>query len=170
MWLVFPSISEDLLSYMFHFNHFIMSCLPLYSGTFTVSLLLLVSSFLMICDEKFRELYYSLISLFQDPRQSFSWCSKYWAPTKLGCWCCTVTQSCLTLWPHGLLHTRLPCPSPSPEVCSNSWPLSLWSHPTISSSVVSFSCSQCFPALRSFLVSQLFTSSGQILELQHQSF
>ena len=28
-----------------------------------------------------------------------------------------------SLWPHGLWHTRLPCPSPS---CSNSYPLSLW--------------------------------------------
>ena len=38
------------------------------------------------------------------------------------------------LWPHGLQHARLPCPSPSPGVCSNSCPLSQWWHPTISSS------------------------------------
>ena len=31
---------------------------------------------------------------------------------------CSVTQSCSTLRPHGLKHARLPCPSPSPEVCS----------------------------------------------------
>ena len=58
-------------------------------------------------------------------------------------------------------HTRLPCPL-SPRVCSNSCPLSQWYHPTISSSVVPFSsCLQSFPASRSFLMSQLFTSGGQ---------
>ena len=41
-----------------------------------------------------------------------------------------------SLRPRGLHHTRLPCPSPSPRVCSNSWPLSWWCHPTISFSVV----------------------------------
>ena len=50
-----------------------------------------------------------------------------------------------TLWPHGLQHTRLLCPSPSPQACSNSCSLSQWCHPTISSSVIPF-CSnwQCF--------------------------
>ena len=38
-----------------------------------------------------------------------------------------------SLRPHGLQHARLPCPSPSPGVCSNSRPLSRWCHPTISS-------------------------------------
>ena len=38
------------------------------------------------------------------------------------------------LQPHELRHARLPCPSPSPRVCSNSCPLSWWCHPTISSS------------------------------------
>ena len=32
---------------------------------------------------------------------------------------------------HGLQHARLPCPSPSSRVCSNSCPLSRWCHPTI---------------------------------------
>ena len=50
------------------------------------------------------------------------------------------------LQPHGLQHTRLPCPSPTPGACSNSYPSSQWCHPTISSSVNSFSCFQCFPA------------------------
>ena len=49
---------------------------------------------------------------------------------------CSVTQSCPTLWPHGLQHAKLPCPSLSPGVCSNSCPLSRWCHPAISSSVV----------------------------------
>ena len=63
---------------------------------------------------------------------------------------------------HGLQHTRLPCPSPSPRVCSNSWPLNQWCHPTISSSVIPFSSHlQSFPASGSFPMSQFFTSGGQ---------
>ena len=65
------------------------------------------------------------------------------------------------LWPHGLQPTRLPCPSPSPRVCSNSCPLSQWCHPTISSFVTPFSRHQSFPASGSFPVSQLFASGGQ---------
>ena len=66
------------------------------------------------------------------------------------------------LWPHGLQHARLPCPLPSPGACSNSCPLSLWCHPTISSSVIPFSsCPQSFPASGSFLMSWLFVSGGQ---------
>ena len=64
--------------------------------------------------------------------------------------------------PHGLKHSRLPCPSQSPGACSNSCPLSWWCHPTISSSVTPFSsCFQSFPASGSFPMSQLFTSGGQ---------
>ena len=63
---------------------------------------------------------------------------------------------------HGLQHARLPCPSPSPGVCSNSCPLSQWCHPTISSSVIPFSsCLQSFPASGSFLMGQVFASGGQ---------
>ena len=66
------------------------------------------------------------------------------------------------LWPHGLQHARLPCPSPTPRACSNSCPLSKWCHPTISSSVVPFSSHlQFFPASGSFPMSQFFTSDGQ---------
>ena len=66
------------------------------------------------------------------------------------------------LWPHGLQHARLSCPSLSPRVCSNSCPLSQWCHPTISSSVIPFSsCLHCFPASGSFPMSQLFTSGGR---------
>ena len=67
-----------------------------------------------------------------------------------------------SLWPHGLQHTRIPCPSLFPWVCSNSCPLSQWCHPAISSSVIPFSsCPQSFPALGSFLMSQFFASGGQ---------
>ena len=64
--------------------------------------------------------------------------------------------------PHGLQHTRLPCPSLSPGACSNSCPLSLWCHPTISSSVAPFSsCPQSFWASRSFPMSWFILSGGQ---------
>ena len=67
-----------------------------------------------------------------------------------------------SLWPHGLQHTRPPCPSLSPGVCSNLCPLSQWYHPTISTSVIPFSSHlQSFPASGSFSVSWLFTSGGQ---------
>ena len=66
-----------------------------------------------------------------------------------------------SLWPHGLYHTRIPCPSPSPGVCSNSCPLSQQCHPTVSFSVTHlFSCPQSFPKSGSFPMSWLFTSGG----------
>ena len=66
------------------------------------------------------------------------------------------------LWPHGLQHSRLPCPSPTPGVYVNSFPLSRWCHPTISSSVVPFfSLLQSSPASGSFPMSQFFASGGQ---------
>ena len=82
----------------------------------------------------------------------------------LCCWLshfsCSVMSN--SLWPHGLQHTKLPCPSPYPRVCANSCPLSQWCHPTISSSIVFFSsCLQSFPASESFPMSWLFTSGGQ---------
>jgi len=68
-----------------------------------------------------------------------------------------------SLQPRGLQHTRLPYTSLSPRVCPNSCPLSWWCHPTISSSVTCFSSRpQSFPESGSFLMSQLFSSSGQI--------
>ena len=67
-----------------------------------------------------------------------------------------------SLRPHGVQHTMLPCPSPTPGVCSNSCPSSRWCHPTISFSVVPFSsCLQSLPASGSFPMSQLFTWGGQ---------
>ena len=67
-----------------------------------------------------------------------------------------------SLWPHGLQHARLPCPSPTPGAYSNSCPLSRWCHPTISSSVVPFSSHlQSFLASGSFQMSWFFASGGQ---------
>ena len=66
-----------------------------------------------------------------------------------------------SLWPHGLQHARLPCPSPNPRAHSNSCPSSRWCHPNISSSVTSFSsCPQSFPPWGFFPLSQLLTSGG----------
>ena len=75
----------------------------------------------------------------------------------------SVARSCPTLCnPHGLQHTRPPCPSPTPGVHSNSCPLSWQYYSAISSSVLPFSsCSQSLPASESFPMSQLFTSGGQ---------
>ena len=71
--------------------------------------------------------------------------------------------SCVQLFvTHGLQHSRLPCPSPTPGACSNLCPLCQWCHPTISSSVTLFSsCLQSFPASGAFLMSWLFSSGGE---------
>ena len=77
---------------------------------------------------------------------------------------CSVVSD--TLRPHGLQHTRPPCPSPTHRVYSNSCPLSRWCHPTISSSVVPFSFHlQSFPASRSFQKSHFFSSGGQSIHV-----
>ena len=55
-----------------------------------------------------------------------------------------------SLWPHGLQHTRLPCPSPISRACSNSCPLNQWCHPTISSFVNPFSPFPVFPSIKVF--------------------
>ena len=67
-----------------------------------------------------------------------------------------------SLWPHGLEHTRLPCPSSTPRVYSNLCPLGWWWHPIILSSVIPFSsCRQSFPVSGSFKMSQFLVSGGQ---------
>ena len=76
-----------------------------------------------------------------------------------------------SLWPHGSQHTRFPCASLSPGVCSNSCPLSQWCylnhlilcHPLLLLPSI-------FPSITLFSLSQLFTSSGQSIGAQHQSF
>ena len=83
-----------------------------------------------------------------------------WYTCKL-LFCRLAPKSCWTLLqPHGLQHTRLPCPSPSPRAYSNSCPSSdaiQPSHPVFPFS----SCLQSFPASRSFPISQFFASGGQ---------
>ena len=74
-----------------------------------------------------------------------------------------------SLWPHELQHIKLPCPSTTPRACSNSHSLSQWCHPTISSSVVPFSCFQSFPASGSFQWISSLHQVAKVLEfhLQH---
>ena len=90
---------------------------------------------------------------------------------------CWISQfSCSVVsdasWPHGLQQARLPCPSPTPGVHSDSHPSSQWCHQTISSSVT--------PSPTAFNLSQYHghfhwvSSSHQVpkvfeLQLQHQS-
>ena len=85
---------------------------------------------------------------------------------------CSIVSN--SLWPHGLQHTRPPCPLPTPRAYSNSRPSSWWRHPTISSSVIPFSpCLQSFPQHQNLF--QWVSSSRQVakvleFQLQHQSF
>ena len=80
------------------------------------------------------------------------------------CFSCSFASD--SLWPPGLQHTMLPCPSPTPGACSNSCTLRWWCHPTISSSVVLISsCLQSFPASESFPMSQLLASGDQSIEI-----
>ena len=78
---------------------------------------------------------------------------------RYGCSCCSIAKLCLTLRLHGLQQARFLCPQ---GVCANSSPLIQWCYLCISSSTAPFSfCLQLFPATRSFLMSQLFTSDSQ---------
>ena len=78
-----------------------------------------------------------------------------------------------SLWPYGLLHTRPPCPSPTPGVHSDSCPSSQWCHPAISSSVIpSFSCPQSSTAADSFQWVNSLHEAVKVLkfQLKHHSF
>ena len=67
----------------------------------------------------------------------------------------------VSLWTHGLHHTSLPHPTPTPRGCSNSCQLSRWCLPTISFSIILFSCLQSLLASGSFPMSHFFESSNQ---------
>ena len=78
-------------------------------------------------------------------------------------WLFFTSQLFATPWS---THTRPPCLSSTPEAYSNSYPLSWWCHPTISSSVIPFSsCPQSLPASGPIPVSQFFISGGQSIEV-----
>ena len=61
--------------------------------------------------------------------------------------CSVVSDS---VWPHGLQHTRPPCPSPTARVYSNSRPLSQWCYPTILSCCPLLLPPSIFPSIRVF--------------------
>ena len=87
--------------------------------------------------------------------------------------CFSVSTLCPTLWPHGLQHTRLPCPSLSPRVCSNKRLLSQWCHQTISSTNTPFSsCPQSFQHQGLFQMVHPLHQVAKVseLQLQHQYF
>ena len=87
-------------------------------------------------------------------------CSDFLAVRHVGSWPPIAVQS-LSDVPR-FVHTKLPCPSLSPGVCSHSHPSSRWCHPPISSSVIPFSsCPQSFPASGSFQTRQFFASGDQ---------
>jgi len=86
----------------------------------------------------------------------------------------SVTQSCPTLWTHGLKPIRPPCPSLTPGVYSNSCPLSRWCHPSTSSSIIPFSSLPQYLSHHQGLFKWVSSSQqvAKVLEfqLQHQSF
>ena len=101
----------------------------------------------------FKWRHFHIRSILSKPKKETEYLAKYI--------CFSVAKSCPTLC------DPMDCSKPSfpvlhyLPVCSNSCPLSQWSHPTISSSVIPFSCLQSFLASGSFLMSQLFTLGGQ---------
>ena len=104
---------------------------------------------------------------------SFFWYWLLWVHSVF--WiCCPIAKSCLTfLWSHELQHVRLPCPSLSPRICSNSCPLSWWCCLIISSSTAPFSfclCPSLDPGLFLWVSSSHQVARVLKLHLQHQSF
>ena len=100
--------------------------------------------------------------IYTSPKKIYRWQISIWKYVLHHTSCCCSVTKCDSLQPHGLQHTRLPCPSLSLGVCSNSCPLSRWWNLTTSSSVTPFStCSQSFTASSTFPVSWLFASGGQ---------
>ena len=93
------------------------------------------------------------------PNLSLGWPSQSGPHQSVQFSCSVVSYS---LQPHGLQHARLPCPSPTPGVYSNSCSSSQWCHPTFSSSVVPVSSHlQSFSASGSFPMTQFFTSGSR---------
>ena len=78
----------------------------------------------------------------------FHWAT--WEAPLMSTCCSSISKTCPTLHPHGLKHTRLPCPTSSPRVCSTSCPLNQWCHPTISSCLALLLLPSVFPSIRVF--------------------
>ena len=136
-------------------QYFSLSCIIVSSSTIRD-----VYSVVIPCELYFENVtmkHFEPTSAFDDPGQVYKALSLY--DTSVQFSRSVVSDS---LWPHESQHARPPCPSPTPRACSNSCPLSRWCHPTISSSVVPFSCHlQSFPASGSFPMSPFSASGGQ---------
>ena len=109
-------------------------------------------------------------TFFMDCRQNLPWClnmvdTERSVTASSSLWLLFFSHQVTynSLRPHGLQHARLPCPSPSPRVCSNSSPLSQQCHPTVPSCRPFSFHLQSFPASGSFPMNQLFASHGQII-------
>ena len=133
------------------FNIFPLWITSLLSAPQICTVTSIIARFPCMCWSLSRLLFYSIV-LSNIPR----WISHFISHLLFSC---SIESN--SLWPHRLQHAKLLCSSPSPRACSNSYPLSRWCHPTISSFSIPFSCFQSFPTSRSFPVSQLFASGGQ---------
>ena len=92
-----------------------------------------------------------------------AWWAIVYVVTKSQTWLLVVVQSPSCVWlfaSHGLQHTRLPCPSPSPRVCPNSCPLN-GDAIQLSHHCCPLLLPSIFPTSGSFPLSQLFASGGQ---------
>ena len=129
------------------------SLIQIYKVRYNVWFKKFLSSFLKVLTAHILFIFLSfyLISFFSVPASQLEYHIQF---------SCSVVSN--SLWPHGLQHTRLPCPSPNPGACSNSCPSSRWCYTAISSSVIPFSSwLQPFSASGSFPMSQFFASGGQ---------
>ena len=145
-----------------------LSLLHRQAGSLPLALLIYIIAKVIM----YRQNSWSFISWSLLPLMEF-WFSPYWSGMVLlnfvpsvvldllvsGFCCCSVIKSCLTLRPHGLQHTSLPYPLPSPGIFPNS--CSQGCPPAISSSDAIFSCLWSFWASRTFPMGCLFTSDEQ---------
>ena len=101
-----------------------------------------------------KTIFSSVEALFSPWVRTFSWFTDQKSCTSIIFWCSVQFSGSVmsdSLWPHGLQHARPPCPSSTPEACSNSYPFSQWCHPTVSSSVrLLLFLPSIFPSIRVF--------------------
>ena len=89
--------------------------------------------FIFICFCNFKNFNYSPQCIFNQIGVRLDTHTHTYTPSKtfslFFCYCCSVAQLCPTICrPHGLQLTRVPCPSLSLRVCSDSCPMSRWCH------------------------------------------
>ena len=144
---------------------------PLQNLLFVGSFIIYALTFVSVCFLLFAEIFSSRCPFLKDLQWTLADIVCLQSPFNLVQFSRSVVSD--SLQPHGLKHTRLPCPSPTPGACPNSCPSSRWCHPTILSSVIPFSsCFQSFPASGCFPMNHSSHQVAKVLELQlqHQSF